>query len=434
MAEPAADEPAAEPAPEPEPEPEPVPEPQLEGEEGLEAEPKASLTLAQAVDAQLTSEAFQGTVLPEWVALEVAEVSALTEIEVEGGGATPVALELAGNASPERCLERLTSRHLFPLVEALCGNPHVVELDLSYNALDDAAALAVARLLKSTPALVRLSLRGCRIGEAGGKAIAEALPESQLAELILAGNPIGDEAGAAIGLALDAGHGLLSLDIGDTHAGSRTLIALSIALSPGLQKGHGLSQLEFLSVARAMLPLTDSTAARHLGKALRVNTSLKLLDLSRSNFNDDDAAILFSELGKNHSLQSLRLSGNSFSCVAGRIVGIFLQSNGSICELDLSGNALTDNGVEEFNSALAYNSVLEALSLSHCGIKDRGLVSIGEGLSANEGSRLQSLCLFGNHFGELSCELYLGLQESRPDLITDFCTYLVENTVEVCRV
>jgi len=61
------------------------------------------------------------------------------------------------------------------LGQALAGNEGLTDLDLSYNALGDAGALAVASALRLCPALRALNLAANGIGEIGAQAFVQAL-------------------------------------------------------------------------------------------------------------------------------------------------------------------------------------------------------------------------------------------------------------------
>lgn len=134
--------------------------------------------------------------------------------------------------------------------------PFCSSLDLSRNALGDAGALVVARLLSTYPRLEALDLSFNDIGDAGAAAIADALPQnSTLRSLTLHSAPDGSvakprltEAGLVhITLALQTHSAIASVDLRNNAASAgvtRALLALLHA-NKGVQHVNGTSAAAF---------------------------------------------------------------------------------------------------------------------------------------------------------------------------------------------
>ena len=81
-----------------------------------------------------------------------------------------------------------------------------------------------------------------------------------------------------------------------------------------------------------------------------------------------------------------------------------------------------------FGSALASNKSLRSLNLRNNSLKDSGLVSVALGMQEN--STLSELKLWGNEFGQDSCNEFLALVESRFDYFgvkVDFMPFMVKD-------
>jgi Ran GTPase-activating protein (RanGAP) involved in mRNA processing and transport len=83
-------------------------------------------------------------------------------------------IQLNGN-SKRLFNSRVQPMQVYALCEALADEHAITTLDLSYNALDDLAAQAVATLLKSNTGLKVVNLAGNHIGPVGAEHLAKAM-------------------------------------------------------------------------------------------------------------------------------------------------------------------------------------------------------------------------------------------------------------------
>lgn len=229
----------------------------------------------------------------------------------------------------------------------------LLEVQLTGNRLGDKTAIALAASLKS---LTRLGLANNRIGTKGVTALAEALKQRTIEELVLSGNPIGDQ-------------GLLTL--ADVSVKSLRLEACG---------------------------LSDVTAARKLAGALRTNRVLRVLSLGRNDFEDDAVIAIFRAMEDQRSLTDLSVADNRFGPLGACAVGAALLRNACLHSLDLSGNtaiagshrSFFDSREEELPKAaiaiadgLCKNSALTHLDLRRCAIGSQGALALRDAVLAN---------------------------------------------------
>ena len=164
---------------------------------------------------------------------------------------------------------------------------------------------------------------------------------------------------------------------------------------------------------------------RYAADALRVNSTIKLLDLDGNNIGPEGAVALNQGLIENNTLESLWLGNNDLGDVGAaaiaeasarvgsklrlldlefnevgpdgaRSIAKALRGNGSLNTLWLGGNPdLGDEGAEALAEAVGDFSALTELSLQHGGLTAEGARALGNALR-DESSRLEVLWLGGN--------------------------------------
>uniref|UniRef100_A0A668A310 NACHT domain-containing protein n=1 Tax=Myripristis murdjan TaxID=586833 RepID=A0A668A310_9TELE len=224
----------------------------------------------------------------------------------------------------------LTKSCCASLASALKSNPHLTELDLSENKLQDSGVKLLSAGLESPNCrLETLRLSGCRLSKSCCASLASALKSNpHLTELDLSKNKL-----------QDSGVELLSAGLESPNCRLETLRLWSCEL-------------------------TKSSCAS-LASALKSNPHLTELDLSENELQDSGVKLLSALVeSPNCRLETLRLRFcwlTESSCAS---LASALKSNRHLTELDLSYNKLQDSGVKLLSAGLeSPNCRLETLSL-----------------------------------------------------------------------
>ncbi|KAI4900469.1 hypothetical protein NFI96_012711 [Prochilodus magdalenae] len=260
---------------------------------------------------------------------------------------------------------RLSKTKLSPaqwsaLVFVLLTSEREVEVfDLRKYSLNNADE-CLSRMLPVVKASRIAEARNCDLTAKGFQALALALSSksSTLKELKLSGNKM--------------------------H-GSGTQI-----LSEGFKSPH--CKLERLDLSECEINAKDCSL---LASALNINPlHLRELDLSFNEFGDYGMKF-FSDVLRNPScrLEKLKLCGCELTGKSCSALSAALKSNTSLTELDLSKNALRDSGVKQLSVGLRNpHSKLRSLSLAGCDLTEISCGSLCEALKSKV-SPLSELCL-----------------------------------------
>lgn len=217
---------------------------------------------------------------------------------------------------------------------ALAENRLLTILDLSYNSLSARGCASISRALSGSN-LTELSLRGNAIGDVGALALADALLANRsIAKLDLSDNLIG-EAGAGA---------LASLLSKCAHLRTADFSWNAIRLGGALALAAALKDSKVVRLSLAWNGFGDR-GGKAIAEALAANRQLLSLDISKNNLREEAAAALAAALALNSTLRSLQLHGNPLS---DRGVGQLLQAvavHRSVRDLGLQAVPLERSGV-----------------------------------------------------------------------------------------
>ena len=197
---------------------------------------------------------------------------------------------------------------------------------------------------------------------------------------------------------------IAALDVHSAYMGNEGAVVFSKALSEDgssvasvdFSSNHHLTDTGVRSLAEMLRVNTtlkdlnllhnyfydDGVAA--LGEALRVNATLTRLVLSNNPAGDNGAASLAAALLVNTGLKDLQLRGTSIGLAGATALAEALMVNRTLTSVDLGFNEdIRNAGAVKFAHMLEDNSTLRSLDLSACNINDLGANAIGQALQDN---------------------------------------------------
>lgn len=175
-------------------------------------------------------------------------------------------------------------------------------------------------MLQINTTLKSLNLTGNNISHVGARALATVLKVPEVPErtaaieaLNLYGNPIGDAGAQSIAQMLEVNFRIKSLNLGNTGITAEGIISICSVLSQ--QKS---SKVEELSLERPLLYGPQETVIMHISNMLAVNSTIKLLNLSKFGMVDSELeTIVTYGLLRNNSVSKLQISSNQLSGFSG---------------------------------------------------------------------------------------------------------------------
>ena len=267
--------------------------------------------------------------------------------------------------------------------KTLNGHLSLASVDISSheglhrNRLGSIGSEAVGVFLKSSMVLSVLNLAGTCIGPEGIEFIVDGLEGNQcLSSLNLSNNALGWKSIEKLAKVL-VSTDLRDLNLAYNRIGNEACEALGLMMSGGLD---GYCVLEKLDLAENEIS-TDG-----LGKllaALRINSQLVSLNLKKNDFSMGLSLNLHQFLCENASLKSLILSHCQISCEHLTSFSEGLAKNNGLTYLNLSYNQISDKGVDFISLGLSKNKNLKTLDLSTNQIKDKGALSLVRSIQDN---------------------------------------------------
>ena len=126
-----------------------------------------------------------------------------------------------------------------------------------------------------------------------------------------------------------------------------------------------------------------SNGAKEIATAIRVNTTLEKLDLSCNEIYNYGVSFISDGLKNNNSLKEINISRNKITSEGAQYIADAIQINTTLVKLDLSCNALSDDGATAISDSLQFNISLQELNISKNKITSEGVKRIAQVIQVN---------------------------------------------------
>jgi len=240
------------------------------------------------------------------------------------------------------------------------------QLALPNCRLDPPSVARLSRVLQLNTSLYSLDLTGTRLADDGAMLLSHALQRnSSLRMLGLTGNELTSRGCRLVVRAISKSRAVSELDLTDNcigDSGCRALAELLATPSCPLRR---------LLVCNNGFGVDGASA---MFSALRRNSRLTYLEVSRNEIGDESSRELTTALIYNRTLRHLAASGCGLTTATCCMLARPLQTNTVLRTLILDSNQLIDDeGVAALADSLRYNRSLRHLSVNSCGLTQLAL-------------------------------------------------------------
>ncbi len=245
-----------------------------------------------------------------------------------------------------------------------------------------------------------INLVNDHIGNAGAKAIAEALKKNcTITSINLSRNNIDDTGAAAIADALKTNQTLTSINL----AGNRFGNAGATAIANALKTNQTLTSINLDGIVFFGCSKISNAGAKAIAEALKKNHTITSINLSYNDIDDAGAAAVADALKTNQTLTSINLAGNRLGKAGVAVIAEILVVNQTLTSINLNGNNISDVEAEDIAEALKINKILTSIDLCHNEISNVGAQSIVNMFEENK--TLTSIGLDGNKIGDVGTSI-----------------------------
>ncbi|XP_058470030.1 leucine-rich repeat-containing protein 34-like [Solea solea] len=340
-----------------------------------------------------------------------------------------VTLTITGNHRL-RPVQRLDDDDIRMLVQCLQIKQGLTGLDLKFNNITDEGVIYLAELLqKENSSLSCLDLMFNDILTDGAKILCSSLQGNRtLLSLRLSGNKIGNKGGMHLAKMLQENDTLQELELADCDLGIQSIIALIISM-----KSH--KALRRVDLSRPLLFSHLEEWAVHCTDMLMVNCIIVELHLAKMGMTDTGMQRLAEGLRLNRSLRYLDLRCNRVTRDGIRYLAEVLKQNPTLEIIDLSSNRIEGEGAKYLSEAITCPGCsVKELSVTRNNIKAEGLLALTQAMTANK--TLTHIYVWGNHKDEPVCKAFRDLLSSGRLLPqhTDVSAYEVDGHIYLAEV
>ncbi|KAF9348021.1 hypothetical protein BGX26_000523 [Mortierella sp. AD094] len=289
------------------------------------------------------------------------------------------------------------------MFEAWKFNKTISTLSLARSGVNDKTVKYLSRVIAKNETLKTLDLSGNHITAQGAEILAEAMIVNRsVTRLCLQSNSIKKAGAPHLAMILAKNRVIRHLNIGSNSLGAEgiTYIAEAVRFNRTLNS---------LSLDMNEMGARGASA---VATALVSNRHLTHLYLPHNNIGDKGLADICESLKRNKFLISLDLElnhiGQGKSIVGLKALAEVLKVNTTLRELNLSFNLFSAEAIQELTLGMASNSTLESVIFTNCCLPTEAAVSLSKALTATTG--LQNLGLISNP--EIGVDGYWALASS----------------------
>jgi Ran GTPase-activating protein (RanGAP) involved in mRNA processing and transport len=320
------------------------------------------------------------------------------------------------------------------LLSCLKNSSHIVHLDISSNDITPDGAKTIFKMLEKNESLFSLDLSSHeglhrnRICFEGSLSLSRFLANNRiLAYLNISGTSLGAEGLAVLIKGLENNVSLHSLNLAFNSIGAKAVESLAVALvSTDIKElnlaGNKLGNegCEFLSKMLSgdyegfctlmKIDISENEITTkglsQLLASIRINIQLNWVSLKKNNFSSGLSEDFLQLLTDNNYLDFLDFSNCNLKCAGLSGIGEGLSRNKCLRTLVLSCNKLKDRAVEMICFGLSKNKTLKVVDLTSNEIKNKGAALFAQVLKTN--TSLEGLLLKDNSIkdsgGQALCE------------------------------
>lgn len=315
---------------------------------------------------------------PSLSSLSLASESALNRNKIGKIGAVELERFMTGNeiVGVLNLYSTMLLEGVNELAEGIKASKSLVSLNIGANQLGALELKTISNVIPISRLLI-LNLSDNFISNEGSASISFILTEnSQLEQLYVSGNNIGQKGAKLIFTALYSNFSLKKLDLSNNPI--KTLFEDT---SYALENNYCLKDL---NLADCSLNYSSILLLSHI---LLKNKGLTSLNLACNSLDDKGILPICRVLTKNFIIKTLNLSRNKIRNEGAKSLSEVLMNNQGIVEVNLRENEIKDSGAEELSEAARVNMNILRVGLELNMVGAKYLQKIGKYLKLNNGNQ-----------------------------------------------
>jgi Ran GTPase-activating protein (RanGAP) involved in mRNA processing and transport len=280
---------------------------------------------------------------------------------------------------------RIDARGLRGIEDVLQINKTLQFLNLSGSGIGYEGCRILARGLEDNESLLSLDISNNELGPNIALPLAKSLITSQVIELNIAGNKLGDPGALNLFYMFSTGAPrnavIQNLDISSNNIStmgvSRIFDALGrngsvkeFNISNNNLGGKGIVSLANLFWDNRTIKVFQISncdlgfdGADAIATGLTKNLCIESLNVSKNTFKDEGAIAIAAALKENTHIKSLDMSGCRIREEGGKALADYIKGSGTLVKIELKDNTLYDEAGRALHEAMKQNQILRKMSL-----------------------------------------------------------------------